>query len=568
MALIEQRRCDEAARQQLEAAGISPLLARLFAARGVSEAAQAQPQLSALLHYSGLKNIDAAADRLAHAIEQGERVMILADYDADGATACAVCLTALGRMGARVEFLVPNRFEHGYGLSPQLAELAHARGAQLLLTVDNGMGSSEGVRRAKALGMDVIITDHHLPGDSLPECVIVNPNQPGCTFASKALAGVGVAFYVMTALRARLRERDYFAVQGLPEPNLGKLLDWVALGTVADVVTLDANNRILVSEGLKRIRQSRVGPGVRALFEVARRDRHRASAFDLGFAIGPRLNAAGRLDDMGIGIACLTAVDDATAQALAQTLNDLNHERRAIEQSMLTEALRLPELQPAPDEVSLTVYGEDWHHGVIGIVASRLRETFLRPTFVLAPADNGLWRGSGRSVAQLHLRDVLDEISKSEPDLLVAFGGHAMAAGLTLRQADIGRFQAAFERAVRRHLRPEDLARRFDTDGTLNDDDLTLENAEALAEVVWGQGFAAPSFEGEFTVAWQQGVGREHWKLGLTQGTRTVEAMLFRHNEPVPERIRAVYRLIANEWRGKSELQLYLDYWEAARTPG
>ena len=407
-AVIRTRQANPEAEQALLAAGTPPLLARLFAARNVRSPAELHNHLASLLPYQSLKNIDAAAERLAHAIREQERILIVADYDADGATACAVGILGLRRMGARVEFLVPDRFRHGYGLTPQLADLAAERGTQLLLTVDNGISSTAGVARAQALGMDVIIRDHHLPGDTLPECIIVNPNQPGCAFASKNLAGVGVIFYVLTALRALLRTQQWFNPQRLPEPNLAELLDLVALGTVADVVTLDYNNRILVSQGLKRMQIGKTRPGIQALFQVAQRDMRQAKPFDLGFAIGPRINAAGRLENMEIGIACLLAEDPATAAELAEQLNELNRARQEIEQNMLQEALTLADQIIVGNSLGITAFHPDWHQGVVGIVAGRLKDRFHRPTIVFAPTGNGELRGSGRSIPSLHLRDAID----------------------------------------------------------------------------------------------------------------------------------------------------------------
>jgi len=464
-----------------------------------------------------------------------------------------------------VDFLVPNRFEHGYGLTPELAEIAAAQGVDLLITVDNGIASITGVARAQELGLDVIVTDHHLPAETVPDCIIVNPNQKGCGFPSKSLAGVGVIFYVLMALRAELRHRNYFS-DDLKEPNLGELLDLVALGTVADVVPLDHNNRILVSQGLKRMRSGKMRPGIRALFEVARRDWRKAQPFDMGFALGPRINAAGRLDDMSVGITCLLARDDAEAQALAAQLNDLNIERREIEQSMLQDALNaFPETLPS-GQTTLVAYRDDFHQGVVGIVASRLKDRFYRPTIVFAPADNGEVRGSGRSIPNLHLRDALDLVSKRHPDLILKFGGHAMAAGLSILEHNIPAFQTAFEEAVREMVCEDDLSQTFITDGSLKACDITLEQAQNLARHVWGQGFAPPSFTDEFHVIRQQPLGAEgkHKKVWLQKDGYEFEAMFWRCSEDIPEYIRTVYRPVANEWRNQMELQLYIDYWEAA----
>lgn len=546
-------------------AGADPLIARLCAARDVQTPQELEDRLNGLLPYQSLAQCEAAAVRLADAVQKQEKILIVADYDADGATACAVGMKGLGAMGAVVDFLVPNRFEHGYGLTPELAEIAAAQGTDLLLTVDNGIASLAGVARAQELGLDVVVTDHHLPAEQVPDCIIVNPNQRGCGFESKSLAGVGVIFYVLMALRAELRRRHYFS-DGLQEPNLAELLDLVALGTVADVVSLDHNNRILVSQGLKRMRQGKMRPGIRALFEVARRDWRKAQPFDMGFALGPRINAAGRLDDMSLGIACLLADNDAQAQELAAQLNNLNIERREIEQSMLQDALdSFPETLPSL-QTTLVAYREDYHQGVIGIVASRLKDRFYRPTIVFAPADNGEVRGSGRSIPNLHLRDALDLVSKRHPDLILKFGGHAMAAGLSILEHNIPAFQAAFEQAVRDMVREDDLSQTFITDGSLPAVEITLEQAQNLARHVWGQGFAPPSFTDEFHVVRQQWMGAEgkHKKVWLQKDGFEFEAMFWRCSEEIPEYIRTVYRPVANEWRNHVELQLYIDYWEAA----
>lgn len=558
-ATIQTRHADPQAYQALLDAGTDPLLARLCAARNVKTAAELRHKLNLLLPFQRLKNIQAAAERLASAIRQQERILIVADYDADGATACAVGMCGLTSMGAQVDFLVPNRFEHGYGLTPQLAGLAADRGAQLVLTVDNGIASVAGVAHARALGLDVLITDHHLPGDTLPDCLIVNPNQPGCDFPSKALAGVGVMFYVLMALRTHLRTHAGFHA-GLPEPNLAELLDLVALGTVADVVRLDHNNRILVAQGIRRMRAGKMRPGIRALFDIAKRDWRKAQPFDLGFAIAPRINAAGRLDDMSLGIACLLAGHEAAAERAAQ-LDQLNRERRQIEHGMLDQALTDLDTVSA-GRYSVVAYRDDWHQGVIGIVAGRLRERFHRPTIVFAPAGNGEIRGSGRSIAALHLRDALDLISKREPDLILKFGGHAMAAGLSMAAHHLPRFQAAFETVVAEHLCADDLTECYLTDGALTPEQLNLQQAQSLGTQVWGQGFTPPSFTDEFTVLWQKPVGSHHRKAGLCKNGHTVEALFFGCTDTLPDTVRTVYRPVANEWRGQAELQLYVDYWE------
>lgn len=562
---IQTRSIDQTACHTLIQSGADPLTARLCAARGVVSPGELDDKLAALLPYQTLTNCEAAASRLADAVQKKEKILIVADYDADGATACSVGMAGLGAMGAAVDFLVPNRFEHGYGLTPELAEIAAAQGVDLLVTVDNGIASIAGVARAQALGLDVIVTDHHLPADEVPNCIIVNPNQRGCGFASKSLAGVGVIFYVLMALRAELRWRNYFS-DGLKEPNLGELLDLVALGTVADVVPLDHNNRILVSQGLKRMRSGKMRPGIRALFDVARRDWKKAQPFDMGFALGPRINAAGRLDDMSLGIACLLAPGEAEAQTLAEQLNGLNIERREIEQSMLQDALNaFPDTLP-DGQTTLVAYRDDFHQGVVGIVASRLKDRFYRPAIVFAPADNGEVRGSGRSIPNLHLRDALDLVSKRHPNLILKFGGHAMAAGLSILEHNIPAFQTAFEEAVREMVREEDLSQTFITDGSLAADDITLEQAQNLARQVWGQGFAPPSFTDLFRVVRQQSLGAEgkHKKAWLQKDGCEFEAMFWRCSEDIPEYIRTVYRPVANEWRNNLELQLYIDYWEAA----
>ena len=561
---IQTRSIDQTACHTLIQSGADPLTARLCAARGVVSPSELDDKLAALLPYQTLTHCEAAAERLADAVQKKEKILIVADYDADGATACSVGMAGLGAMGAAVDFLVPNRFEHGYGLTPELAEIAAAQGVDLLVTVDNGIASIAGVARAQALGLDVIVTDHHLPAEEVPNCIIVNPNQRGCGFASKSLAGVGVIFYVLMALRAELRRRNYFS-DGLKEPNLGELLDLVALGTVADVVPLDHNNRILVSQGLKRMRSGKMRPGIRALFDVARRDWKKAQPFDMGFALGPRINAAGRLDDMSLGIACLLAPSEAEAQTLAEQLNGLNIERREIEQSMLQDALNaFPDTLP-DGQTTLVAYRDDFHQGVVGIVASRLKDRFYRPAIVFAPADNGEVRGSGRSIPNLHLRDALDLVSKRHPNLILKFGGHAMAAGLSILEHNIPAFQTAFEEAVREMVREEDLSQTFITDGSLAAGDITLEQAQNLARQVWGQGFAPPSFTDLFRVVRQQSLGAEgkHKKAWLQKDGCEFEAMFWRCSEDIPEYIRTVYRPVANEWRNNLELQLYIDYWEA-----
>lgn len=563
MTRIHPRPVPERARRMLEQAGVHPLLARLYAARGVKDAAELDTGLAALLPPDGLKGIDAAARMLADAITGGKRILIVADYDCDGATACAVGLRALRALGATVDYLVPNRFETGYGLSPEIARQAAVKRPDVLVTVDNGIASVEGVAEAKRLGMTVVVTDHHLPGDALPAAdAIVNPNQPGCRFASKAIAGVGVMFYVALALRAELRRRGAFAARA--EPNLANLLDLVALGTVADVVPLDRNNRILVAQGLERIRKRSMTPGVAALFAVAGRDPTRAGTFDLGFAVGPRLNAAGRLADMSLGIECLVTDDAGRALNLAQRLDAINRERRAIEADMReAAAIRLEGLDPA-DRASLTLFDPGWHPGVIGILAGRVREKHHRPTFVFARGEEGELKGSGRSIPGLHLRDALDLVAKRHPALLVRFGGHAAAAGVTLREADLAAFESAFETVARALLPPAALARTLETDGPLEAAYFGIAPARLLADAVWGQGFPAPLFDDEFEVVRQRLLKDRHLKLTLRKGKASFEAIRFDHPEGAPQRIRAAFRLDIDEWRGEAGVQLVVEHFDPA----
>lgn len=558
---ILSRSVDTTAKQSLLAEGVDPLLAQLFAARAIQNSSEIETHLKALLPFEQLKNIQLASQRLSSAIQNNEKILIVADYDADGATACALAIRGLQAMGATVDFLVPNRFEHGYGLTPAIVDLAAQMGTQLLVTVDNGIASVAGVAHAQKLGIDVLITDHHLPAETLPDCIIINPNQPDDTFPSKSLAGVGVMFYVLMALRQKLRQQNWFHDQRT-EPNLAQWLDLVALGTIADVVTLDQNNRILVTQGLHRIRAGKMQPGIKALFKVAKRDYQHTQTFELGFTLGPRLNAAGRLDDMSLGIACLLCDDPVQAEILATQLDQLNRQRQQIQRTMLDEALDQLANIAEPEGYSTVVYQSDWHQGVIGIVAGRLRERFHRPTVVFAPGNAGELRGSGRSIAGLHLRDALDLVSKQQPDLINKFGGHAMAAGLSIDVAKLPLFQAAFEQVCQQLLSPDYLHLRYVTDGSLASQYLNLATAKQLATMVWGQGFAPPSFCDEFDVLWQRPVGTGHLKLGLHKDQQQYEAMLFGCTDTLPSRVRLVYRLIANEWQQRLELQLYVDYWE------
>jgi single-stranded-DNA-specific exonuclease len=557
------RRVVPPAAQALAAAGLSDILARIYAARGIASLAELDHGFGALPRHDGLLGIDAAADRLARAIAAREKIVIVADYDADGATACAVGLRGLRAMGADADFIVPNRFEFGYGLTPEIVALAARMQPRLLVTVDNGIASVEGVAAAAAMGIDVLITDHHLPGDVLPSpAIIVNPNQPGCAFPSKHIAGVGVMFYVLFATRARLRALGAFNERD--EPNLADLTDLVALGTVADVVRLDQVNRIFVEQGLARIRAGRAQPGVLALFAVAGRDARRATAFDLGFVAGPRLNAAGRLADMSLGIRCLLTPSTSEAMALAGELDRLNRERRDVESSMQEAALAdLANMDDvtAPDPFTVCLYREDWHQGVVGIVASRLKDRYHRPAIVFARGSDGELKGSGRSIDGFHLRDALDLVSKRAPALIVRFGGHAFAAGLTIAEPDFDAFASAFEQVARETLTPALLHRTRESDGLLPPGELTLDLALALRQRVWGQGMPAPAFDDTFEILRTRIVGERHSRLVLGRGTERFAAMLFNHVDPLPARIRATFRPEVNEWQGNASLQLTLEHW-------
>ena len=562
MPTIVTRPYAESDARALERAGHLPLLARLYAARGIRQAADLRARLNELEDYRQLLNAEAAAARLADAIQGRERLLIVADYDADGATACAAGILGLRALGAEVDYLVPNRFDYGYGLSPEIVDLAAERRPDLIITVDNGIAAHAGVEAAKQRSIEVLVTDHHLPGEDLPECLIVNPNQPGCPFPSKHLAGVGVMFYVLMALRAELRRRGHFTTR--PEPNLAALLDLVALGTVADVVRLDANNRLLVDQGLKRMRAGQARPGIRALFAAAGKNAEQASVYDLGFVLGPRLNAAGRLADMGLGIACLLAEDPAEAAPLARELDRLNRERREIEADMQEQALALLEGIEVAEGSSLSLFDPHWHQGVVGLLASRLKERHHRPTLVFAEGGDGLLKGSGRSIPGLHLRDALDLVDRRHPGLILKFGGHAAAAGLTLEREAFPSFAAAFEAVAQELLSPSDLVRVIETDGELAREEYRLDNALALQAAVWGQGFPPPAFLGDFTVQSQRLVGDKHLKLRLAGPGWAAEAMLFNHDSPLPERIQAVYRFEVNEWNGTRSPQLTLEHWQAA----
>jgi len=565
MTRIVTRKTPMKASMMLEQQGVPPLLARLFAARGITAADGLDTRLSALLPPQQLWRAGEAACLLADAIAAGKRLLIVADYDCDGATACAVGMRALSAFGAKVSYLVPNRFEYGYGLTPEIVRLAAgaAEPPDILITVDNGIASVEGVAEANRLGMLTLVTDHHLPGDTLPDAaVIVNPNQVGCGFPSKALAGVGVMFYVCLALRAELRRRGSF--EGRAEPNLAALLDLVALGTVADVVPLDRNNRILVAQGIDRMRAGRMQAGIAALFRAAGRDPAQASTFDLGFALGPRLNAAGRLSDMALGIECLITDDMARALNIAQELDALNRERRVIETGMKDEALLRLEDIDCGSRASLSLFDPAWHQGVIGILASRIRERVHRPTFAFAQGAEGELKGSGRSIPGLHLRDALDLVSKRHPGLLLRFGGHAAAAGVTLAAAAFTRFETAFEEVARALISPADLSRTIETDGALENAHMSLSSARDLEAQIWGQGFPAPMFSDEFQVVSQRILKDKHLKLSLAKNGARFEAIQFNFAGAAAPKIRCAYRLGVNAYNGVESVQLILEHSEPA----
>ena len=550
----------------LEQAGIHPLLARLYAARGVQAADELDPALARLLPPAGLLGAAQAATLLADAIAAGERLCIVADYDCDGATACAVALRGLRALGAaHVGYLVPNRVVDGYGLTPPIAERVAASGAQVLITVDNGIASVEGVARARALGLKVLVTDHHLPGAELPQAdVIVNPNQPGCGFESKALAGVGVMFYVLLGLRAELRARSVF--DNATQPKLDTLLPLVALGTVADVVPLDANNRRLVAQGLQRIRAGQMPAGVQALITAAGREARKASTFDFGFALGPRINAAGRLADMTLGIELLATDDAARADELARQLDAINRERREIEGGMREQAMQIAEglLDPeAEPPAALAVFDAGFHEGVVGIVAARLKDRWHRPTFVFAasgaPGKEHELKGSGRSIAGFHLRDALDLIAKRHPGVLLRFGGHAMAAGCTIARDEFDTFEQALQQVAAEWLDAATLMRRLPTDGVLPAEYRRLDVADALQQAVWGQGFAAPVFSEELVVLSQRLVGEKHLALKLRHQGQPIDGIWFGHAEPLPARAHLAFRLEADEWQGTRRLRLLVE---------
>lgn len=557
---------------------IHPLLQRIYSARGVQHERELQYQL-ANLHKPNFKGLDEAVSLLADAVVAQAKIIIVGDFDADGATSSALAVLALRAMGLpNVDFLVPNRFEYGYGLTPEIVAVAAAQQPDIIITVDNGISSIEGVEAAREFGIAVIVTDHHLPGAYLPNAdAIVNPNQPGCEFPSKNLAGVGVIFYVMNALRAELRQMGWFEESGIPEPNMASFLDLVALGTVADVVPLDYNNRILVAQGLQRIRAGVCRPGIKAMLEVSGKQANKLVASDFGFALGPRLNAAGRLDDMSLGIQCLMCESENLAREMAAQLDELNRDRKAIETGMQQEAMTMLQKNLQADAENLPwglcLFDETWHQGVIGILASRIKDKYHRPTIVFADVGEGEIKGSARSVPGFHIRDALDAVAARNPDLLQKFGGHAMAAGMSLTRANFVAFSQAFDDEVRRQLTTDDLQAVVVSDGELLAQDFSLQIATQLREAgPWGQHFPEPVFDGEFFLVQQKLVGAKHLKMTLAfdaQGQNSVDAIAFNIDlalwpNPQAKKVRVAYKLDINEFRGNTTVQLLVDYLELA----
>ncbi len=566
MTQLKSRRVPPRIQWQLEQQGIPPLLARIYAARGIQSKSELDYELKSLLPPAQLTHATEAAVLLADALAAQAKILIVADYDCDGATACAVGIRALramaGEGGAKIDYLVPNRFTFSYGLTPGIVDLAATMSPNLIVTVDNGIASLEGVARANELGITTLITDHHLPADELPAAnCIVNPNQPGCEFPSKCIAGVGVMFYVMLALRAELRQRGWFNAER-QEPNLGALLDLVALGTVADVVKLDRNNRILVNQGIKRMRAGQLTPGLRAIFRAAGREPAKATSLDLGFIVGPRLNAAGRLSDMSLGIEALITDDESRALNIAQQLDALNRERKDIESGMQDSALILLETLETNDSAGVVLFDPEWHQGVIGILASRIKEKLHRPVFAFARGDNGEIKGSGRSIPGLHLRDALDLVSKRHPGLLLRFGGHAMAAGATMRETDFLRFRELFGQIASELLAPADLTRTLETDGNLESRFFSINTVNLLENEVWGQGFPAPIFEDEFIVESQRILKEKHLKMRLRKDELRIDAIQFNFSLSPGTKIRAAYRLAINDYNGVQTPQLMIEHIE------
>ena len=555
-------------------ADLHPLLARIYGTRNLSSANELEYSLDKLHPYYLLKGIDQATQVLADALDKQRRILIVGDFDADGATSTALAVRALRLFGFRhVDFLVPNRFEYGYGLTPEIVEVAARSKPDLIITVDNGISSIEGVKVANEHGIDVLVTDHHLTGNDLPEAVaIVNPNQAGCDFPSKYLAGVGVIFYVMLALRTHLRDKGWYELQDTPEPNLATLLDLVALGTIADVVPLDHNNRILVEQGIRRIRASQCCAGIRMLAEVAGRKVNQLVSSDLGFVIGPRLNAAGRMDDMRLGIECLITNDDTTARVMAYELDSLNKSRREVEEQMKEDALQSLSVMQLTDKdetlpFGVCLYDPEWHQGVIGILASRIKDKLHRPVIAFAKGDDEIIKGSARSIPGVHIRDILDAIAVRHPDLLSKFGGHAAAAGLTMQLCDLDAFVSAFDKEVRRHVSPDELKGVIVTDGELEAQELNLEIAELLRHSgPWGQGFPEPVFDGVFEVINRRIVGDKHLKLYLRHlGAESgIDAIAFNFDASKwPEnssKVEVAYRLDVNEFRGQRTPQMIVEH--------
>jgi len=550
----------------LEQGGVHPLLARLYAARGVLAMDELDDGLARLLPPAGMKGLDQAAVLLADAIHAGKKLCIVADYDCDGATACAVAVRGLRLLGAQhVDYLVPDRVVDGYGLTPPIAERVKARGADILITVDNGIASVDGVATANALGLQVLVTDHHLPGQQLPDAaVIVNPNQPGCGFESKSIAGVGVMFYVLLSLRSELRRRGVFNQSN--QPKLDTLLPLVALGTVADVVKLDANNRRLVAQGLKRIRAGALPCGLASLFTAAARRHQVATTFDFGFALGPRINAAGRLSDMTLGIECLLTEDTARADELARALDAINRERRDIEGGMREQAMEIVETlfdEGEEPPAAICVFDPDFHEGVVGIVASRIKDKLHRPTFVFAasqaPGKEHELKGSGRSIPGFHLRDALDLVAKRHPGVLLRFGGHAMAAGCTIAEEHLETFELALCRVAEEWLDAATLLRRLHTDGPLAAEYRRADLVDTLHHEVWGQGFAPPVFSEVVEVISQRLVGEKHMQLKLRHQGQPVDGIWFGHTEPLPARVTLAFRLDADEWQGVRRVRFLVE---------
>lgn len=559
---IKLRKFSEQAYQHLYEQGVHPVLARLLAAREVCSQADIGGELADLIAPNQLLGIQQMASLIADAIFMHEKILVIGDYDCDGATATALAIKALRRMGAEVDFLVPNRFEFGYGLSPEIVELAATHHPKWIITVDNGIASLNGVEKANTLGIKVLITDHHLPSDQVPQAAaIVNPNQVGCHFPSKHLAGVGVIFYVMLRLRAELRQRGVY--QQNTQPPLSDLLDLVALGTVADLVKLDKNNRIMVEYGLNIIRTGKACCGIRALFQISGRDTLFASTQDLAFSLGPRINAAGRLEDISLGIRCLLSEKMPQALILAKELNDINSQRKEIQQEIKFSAQSLLDQIDIAHRYTICLFDATWHHGVIGVVASKIKETCHRPVIVFAPDEQGMLRGSGRSIQNLHLRDALDALSKLAPDVIVKFGGHAMAAGLTIPPDKLAIFTELFEQVVANLLSPDDLEQVLLVDGSLADTELDWHLAELLERQVWGQGFTPPLFCDEFLVKQQKIVGEKHLKLVLqpvSKAHQLLDGIYFFQQEYLPERIKLIYQVQTNRFNDRKSVQIQVQH--------